>query len=828
MGTTNIDSAWLTANGPAPYVIQDSNETYQLQQNVTTDGPAFVIKDSATVTLDLNGFTLTYDNTFESGLTLTNWDFSSGDSTGWDFTNTDGQTQVLTGGHTGTANGSLRAPNPGAYSVIWDVVGGSATQYIESNSTVTLTANETYFLGFWHNDQGFSQAGGWFKVTMAIQGTAISFSYGSGGTIGSSRAGQVVGAYFRPTSNTTGKVRVTVQKINSPSGNICTGMLFVRGALRHGVCCPTAASTTSSPSWGKTPYAGSASDSTNISIVNGTIIQGAGRSIMSSCIHNEAKTQSWCTDVTARTNGYVDSVAYFGRWGNKHTISGCTFEGDAATAFITDRDNRRGFVCWLAGGDCWGTTITNSTIRYGVQGGLWFKGGNDSDPVIINGLTIEKLHTKYVNGFAAAFGGQDVGSEFKNSLIDTWQGGDTQYGSRGIHIDGAHFLTIDNVTCNVKDKDDYQEGQYDGWCLQLEESCRNNTIKNSTFTVHSLETNGAALRLNFKPSFSQTATNVVQNCTFKAIAEDFQYWAACATVSGNTNMSNPNNVFKFDAAAPSTMITNSLWLQVINTTSNWNWEGITFITQTPRDNNPLPQAPETAIGFVIPTLLGGNSAISNFNILDPVFPATATRDEFDIMRWHLQRESGSVSTEANTPVRFTTVFDSGVASELVEVKNANTSTVRYSGTTNGSNQVSLTIDRVTPTNGIGVKQVYDVYAGGALRLEDWTPTEKTSTAAPIDISGATIQTIDFGQQTATGTVSATEWIVASSQVVSFGLQTATGSVSNTGWIVASAPVISFGQHTAVGSIKEPVLVGKSELTDGKLWLTARGLMQLRK
>ena len=84
---TNIDQAWLDAQGDGPYYLDQQGKTYVLQTDVTTDGTAFAIiaKD---VTLDLNGHTITYNNA--TPITVPNGSCETGTgsaASGWSFTN---------------------------------------------------------------------------------------------------------------------------------------------------------------------------------------------------------------------------------------------------------------------------------------------------------------------------------------------------------------------------------------------------------------------------------------------------------------------------------------------------------------------------------------------------------------------------------------------------------------------------------------------------------------------------------------------------------------------------------------------------------------------
>jgi len=59
--TIEIDEAWLTANGPAPYFLGTEGAEYILQTDVTTPGTAFYVA-KRNITFDLNGHTIYYNS----------------------------------------------------------------------------------------------------------------------------------------------------------------------------------------------------------------------------------------------------------------------------------------------------------------------------------------------------------------------------------------------------------------------------------------------------------------------------------------------------------------------------------------------------------------------------------------------------------------------------------------------------------------------------------------------------------------------------------------------------------------------------------------------
>lgn len=86
----NIDSAWLSSQGSAPYVLSQPNTTYVLETDISTPGTAFVVA-APNVAFDLNGHTVTYGNVtpvvvanggFEqvSGRSVPGWNLNSASS----------------------------------------------------------------------------------------------------------------------------------------------------------------------------------------------------------------------------------------------------------------------------------------------------------------------------------------------------------------------------------------------------------------------------------------------------------------------------------------------------------------------------------------------------------------------------------------------------------------------------------------------------------------------------------------------------------------------------------------------------------------------------
>src|SRR5262245_10615584 len=80
-----IDGAWLAARGAGPYVLDQAGATYVLETDVRTQGTAFVV-GAAGVTLDLNGYTVTYGDSAPLGVPNGGFETGSGRVVpGWDL-----------------------------------------------------------------------------------------------------------------------------------------------------------------------------------------------------------------------------------------------------------------------------------------------------------------------------------------------------------------------------------------------------------------------------------------------------------------------------------------------------------------------------------------------------------------------------------------------------------------------------------------------------------------------------------------------------------------------------------------------------------------------
>ena len=201
----HITATWLAQQGPGPYLLTSSNETYVLDTNVTVNGTAFVV-GGANITLDLNGHTVTYGNA--GSPTVTNGGFETGNIgdnyltpvLGWD----------LTGAH-----GTAIAANPTVYGTpillgtkCLGIVNFSTAQTIISDAISIPEANHTYSAVI----LPYVTAG-----TVSVQISILDAATGTvikAGDVQNINYGSINAEYFIPTTTNPVKLKFVI----TPSG----------------------------------------------------------------------------------------------------------------------------------------------------------------------------------------------------------------------------------------------------------------------------------------------------------------------------------------------------------------------------------------------------------------------------------------------------------------------------------------------------------------------------------------------------------------------------------------------------------------------------------
>jgi hypothetical protein len=408
--TINIDQAWLNAQGPGPYYLDQAGKTYVLQTDVTTKGTAFAIiaKD---VTFDLNGHTITYDNAAPIAIPNGSFEQSAGsNATGWNFSNAPSASR-----HQGVW--LYNETYDGDYSLKFSDT--KTNQYVTSTATITLEPNTTYSLSamFELGGQGDYQnpgVKGYVRLIGANGEPTREVFWNQTNWRGIQLR---EGVFTTGSSAETYTIQVGIEGHASSDKPFYIDDIRIQRTQTYGVV-------VSPKSWntGATPGVSKFGAATNALIKNGSIIQGQDAATGAHGLLIYAETGTRVDNVKITVHG-ANSSALFGKdmYANPVTINGNTLTSNVRT--ITSRDAFDGAVMkGLVG------TITNNTITNGPHGGIVV--GGSGAPCVISGNTIQ-LKAKYTNAFAII--GTSSSQIFNNKILN----GSGEYTSHGIGIVGG-------------------------------------------------------------------------------------------------------------------------------------------------------------------------------------------------------------------------------------------------------------------------------------------------------------------------------------------------------------------------------------------------------
>ncbi len=322
-----INQTWLQNNGPAPYVLSQAGATYQLETNVTTSGTAFVVLNQ-NITLDLNGYTVTYGNS--SPITVTNGGFEQGSGTnvpGWNLSAAPAaaiasNTNFLFG------NQVLRLSN------------FSTTQTIVSSPISGLVAGHTYTSTI--TPAGVNSNS---SVTLNVIDTVTGATLGSAASAAVQRGFSAV-VTFTPTTTHPVELQVVVTPTTTPD-TLDLDQATLTPSYDYGVV--------ASGAWGNLPGGGDfglgylnlgaavqaiwnsdRTSVTNVTIENGSIVQGQAAGYSSSPIFGEYVDAITLNNLQTRDSG-VDTTSIDLNYmtGGGATVTNSTFTQTGGN--VTDR-----------------------------------------------------------------------------------------------------------------------------------------------------------------------------------------------------------------------------------------------------------------------------------------------------------------------------------------------------------------------------------------------------------------------------------------------------------------------------------------------------------
>jgi PKD repeat protein len=469
-----IDRAWLASHGPGPYALTQNGATYKLQTDVTTSGTAFVVAGS-NITFDLNGHTVTFDNS--QPITVPNGGFEDDPL---------GSTKITDWDTSGAPNSNLQvAPNNvylfGSKVLKWTVPGGVTTPQVITSANITIPqANLVYTASITTSAIGLGAQAPTIKMEVVDATTGLVESNFNRLDAGCWQGDSAIFS-FVPTSTDPVYLRVS---FIPPSGSASTTVTLDQAVLSQSMDYGILASSTyftqlstgvgNSASGGtipisgvtnlppamrsvyKTVYAPTIEDTAG----GGQIVQGQGGgaysdNIITTDTHGAVRIRG----VSTYTSG-DSSTAISAKQGNPTLTSGdsrvithCTVAYAASGLNILRRED---CIPAIDGGGVSPIVIENSTIINNPQMGISLGG---AAPSVVQYVRDNVLHpnTIVTNGYAIVAGEH---SRILNNTINTGTTGS----SRGILIQnlGSTNLSDYQIAGNyvyVQEKPNREYGQ---------------------------------------------------------------------------------------------------------------------------------------------------------------------------------------------------------------------------------------------------------------------------------------------------------------------------------------------------------------------------------
>jgi hypothetical protein len=300
-----IDDNWLVANGPSPYILSQSGTTYTLAVDVIAPNTAFCVAGDSII-LDLGGHTVTYDTA--SPVEINNSGFEEGSGTnvpGWNL-----------------SSAPLAAIAPNSVFLfgnqVLKVTNAVTPQTIVSDPVAIPTTNRWYAATV-----TAVQATPGTTVQLNVLDTVTSQVIATG-NVADPILGYAAVVRFRPTTTNALAIQLVVTPAAGVSSTVYLDDADLRFSDDYGVLAP-GAWTSDIPGWQNLPPTitfGAPAPATNVSICNGTIVQGQASGYASAPLYlvgvggatlkNLMTTDSGMDIVTVNCNGASGSVSITG------------------------------------------------------------------------------------------------------------------------------------------------------------------------------------------------------------------------------------------------------------------------------------------------------------------------------------------------------------------------------------------------------------------------------------------------------------------------------------------------------------------------------------
>lgn len=513
-----VDQIDSVAGGNYSNSIKLSGTTYRgyrLTGNITADKQAFTF-GSAGIVLDLNGYSVTYDNAPQP-FTVTNPDFSTGNTTGWDTT---GAPSVTV--QTGTLVGRT-AYNDGEYALRVAISNGQS-QYFETTQTFALVAGECYSVSMWTCVAGTEGVSINPVFTIGTHSSSSLTGYDAMNIAHPYREGSFTIWTFIANSTETAVLRVAFSNSSGSSQTFCFSHINVDRARCHGMWAYS-----NSISFETAPYGDlTATIGGSHGVCNGSFIQANG----SPGSNGLSFRDDPCVDnLLIQTNprvrpSYGSPITC---WNRGLLLTNSTLS--ETTNGIGNRDNRYGFLISaesVAAGSNIGIHIRDNRITNSSQGGNNIMTNTSASLAGNIRWNTGAMQSRHTNGFViVASGISGKIQECSRNIVDLTQGA-TDAG-RGIAV--ANYVTLNNNRVSVRvlpNNQEYTESngyQLGGaYAMQLESTGLSVSYTDEYYYLTG-NGGGACFRVNGNVENSVPITN----CTFEvnSTTANPQFVAAC-------------------------------------------------------------------------------------------------------------------------------------------------------------------------------------------------------------------------------------------------------------------------------------------------------------
>ncbi len=622
-------------------VLNQAGKTYQLQNDVTSQGSCFSIQ-ADNITLDLNNHTVTYDSQINP--VIPNNSFENGTATApaqWDMSKAPNVQRVA---------GQLAGPatvGQGNYSLAFQLP--SAASSVTSD-LVTLTAGKRYLLSTQLRNLYDSSVPLYMEV-LKDTGEVI-------GRVDQNSATWGIfwyrGITIIPTENMNVRIRLGIENAQDVSSDkIYFDDVRIQTVGHYGVYAGAC--------WAPNIYDNACDGpANNFVLKQGTIQQGAGNGFKNHAIaFLQGGAEAVTLDhVTVRIKG-PSTHAVFSEYHSGYTIHDSIF--DSAVDIISNRHQMEGAIIKLENGGNF--VLYNNRLTGGAQGGIYVAGG--SGGAIYNNDI--RQNGRYSNDFSIYAHNADV--EIYNNVIQPVSG-------RGIHLTNSNNRIHDNTITVTELR---QNAEYDGceaggaYGIQLEiegiGGPQNNEVYNNTVVAIAGECDAKALRVTGDHNVS-TSVNRVHDNIFRAERQGPSTRSAIAVSSGGYvgALQLTNNTFYGDTS---------------NVGFDWDGGGLTFGKNTFRKGDN-PAADYATFSF-------WNSYPASLVVNDPVYVNGAENALMHMWPVGFSDWVGQQEIFFGWPVQTTVVDYNGVplADVVVRAEDANHQVV--SGTTDAQGISKLTL-----------------------------------------------------------------------------------------------------------------------------------------